>query len=449
MKKAGHGKAPRKSRGARKENYIKEDLRNVSEEAEQSVVEDENASCPELVKALKCSTISSDKAASDLSTTIENLPEELLINIFIRLLAKQLAQMRSVSTSWNALLSESSFVKSHLQHSIHRIELMLMAMNSDVCSCNSRQYTIHTNPSPELRPTSAVNPQFNRIKVIGAVTGLVCMSSHDSSVIWIQNFSHSAVSTLPSFLLPHSTTSQIFLRFGFDPQTDDYKVVKLTGIMSIGRIQFPHRMKKWLKVEVYSMRKGSWEFITARLPSHIKILIDADLLCVDGHNGHLHWLGYRCKGEKTYSDNIVSFDLSSHTFSEIRFPDASTLNHHDYVNRIGVLSGKLCVILEGDASAYEVWVMDEYGVSESWVKRHVFSLSSFSDVYPFGFTSQTGEFLVGHGGDLVLWDLCANKGKYFDKFCCGKRRHPSKILEYVDSLVWVTPDKTEIEGAQT
>ena len=48
---------------------------------------------------------------------MENLPEELLLNMFIRLLAKQIAQMRSVSKSWNALLSESSFVKSHLHHS--------------------------------------------------------------------------------------------------------------------------------------------------------------------------------------------------------------------------------------------------------------------------------------------------------------------------------------------
>ncbi|CAH1425346.1 unnamed protein product [Lactuca virosa] len=38
--------------------------------------------------------------------TMENLPDELfLLNIFIRLSAKQLAQMRSVSKSWNALLS--------------------------------------------------------------------------------------------------------------------------------------------------------------------------------------------------------------------------------------------------------------------------------------------------------------------------------------------------------
>ncbi|KAL4589343.1 hypothetical protein LXL04_002249 [Taraxacum kok-saghyz] len=449
MKKAGHGKAPRKSRGARKKNYIKEDSRDVSEEAEQSVVEDENASCAELVKAFKCSTISSYKAASELSTTIENLPEELLINIFIRLLAKQLAKMRAVSKSWNALLSESSFVKSHLHHSIHSSELMLAAMNEDVCSCNSAQCTVHTNPSPELSPTSPVNPQSNRIKVIGAVTGLVCLSSYNYSVISIKNFSLSAVSRLPPFLLPDSTTSQIFLRFGFDPQTDDYKVVKLTGIMSmkklssaVGRMQFPYRMKKWLKVEVYSMRKGSWELITASVPSRIKMLIDSDLLCADGHDGHLHWISWCSRGGKTYLDTIVSFDLSSHTFREIPFPDASTLNHHDYMSRIGVLSGKLCVILEGDGSAFEVWVMDE-----SWVKRHVFSLSSLSEVYPFGFTSQTGEFLVGHGGDLVLWDLCANKGKYFDKFCCGKRHHPYKILEYVNSLVWVTPDKTELEGA--
>ncbi|KAI3789911.1 hypothetical protein L2E82_02717 [Cichorium intybus] len=50
-------------------------------------------------------------------TTMESLPDELLGNIFIRLLAKQLAQMRSVSKSWNALLSQSSFVQSYVHRS--------------------------------------------------------------------------------------------------------------------------------------------------------------------------------------------------------------------------------------------------------------------------------------------------------------------------------------------
>ncbi|CAH1425357.1 unnamed protein product [Lactuca virosa] len=186
------------------------------------------------------------------------------------------------------------------------------------------------------------------------------------------------------------------------------------------------------------MRKGLWELITERFPSHITTLTNGNYFCVDGHDGHLHWLG--CIGEKYESERIVAFDLGSETFREIRLPDFILDDNRQ--NSLGVLAEKLCVIthVRVDGTC-DVWVMDKYGVAESWVKRYVFSrFNEYACV--FGFTSRN-EFLFEEDEYLVLYDPNANTLKLFEHYCppdCCIQN----IVEYVDSLVWVAPAKYEM-----
>ncbi|GJV84616.1 hypothetical protein Tco_1524514 [Tanacetum coccineum] len=52
-----------------------------------------------------------------------------------------------------------------------------------------------------------------------------------------------------------------------------------------------YEAKEWLQVEVYSMRKSCWKVITQKFPSQFKKIYDENEVCLDGHDGHLHWLG--------------------------------------------------------------------------------------------------------------------------------------------------------------
>ncbi|KAL4589346.1 hypothetical protein LXL04_002252 [Taraxacum kok-saghyz] len=107
-----------------------------------------------------------------------------------------------------------------------------------------------------------------------------------------------------------------------------------------------------------------------------------------------------------------------------------------------VLCGKLCVMLSDDE--YEVWVMDEYGVAESWVKYRVCSQFADDYAYAIGCTSHNVE------GHLCLYDPIANTETMFRNFCVIEEG-ATRIVEYVDSLVWVTPDdreKIEMERCQ-
>ncbi|KAL4589355.1 hypothetical protein LXL04_002261 [Taraxacum kok-saghyz] len=267
-------------------------------------------------------------------TTMENLPDELLSNIFLRLFAKQLAQMRSVSKSWNALLSHPSFIKSHLHHSVHNNDQILLLFHNEEAT---KLFTAKLSRSPSLKLTNFIklpvnlqiqSEHINGIRVIGSVNGLICYSYNDDLFIQIWNPSLSAILTLP----PYST-----------PSTGDQ------------------------------------------------------------------------------------------TFREIPIPD-SMLDYKNGSNVLGVLAGKLCVMLSGiENDVYEMWVM-EYGVAESWVKHRVFS--QFSPyIYLFGFTPRN-EILFEDEGDLLLYDPYTNKQKILANYC-PEEDGVDKIVEYVDSLVWI------------
>ncbi|KAL7611734.1 hypothetical protein Lser_V15G05167 [Lactuca serriola] len=382
---------------------------------------------------------------------MENLPREVLSNIFIRLLAKQLAQMRCVCKSWNALLSESSFIKSHLHHSIHQNDEILLFFSRVFSFYHSPfihpspltphpfPFTAHPSRSPnlKLKPSNFFKlpdkpkSEYSHGNVIGSINGLICFNYGPFSLpsrdyaICVWNPSLSALLTLPPCPLPSGDSkTKTNFRFGYDPNTDDYKVVKLTSLVP--------------QVAVYSMRKGSWDLITQRFPLNMRIIKCKPEVCVDGYNGRLHWLCYTKFKRKL--ERIVAFDLGEETFSVISLPDSILQHDQNRWNVFGVLAGKLCVMSRVRDGDCEVWVMDDYGVAESWVKLHAFSQFDGA-IYPYGFTLHN-EFLFQVDIDcFALYDPIVAKPKNFENPC--PLNVVDKVVHYVESLVWVVPAESE------
>ncbi|CAI9273893.1 unnamed protein product [Lactuca saligna] len=368
--------------------------------------------------------------------TMENLSDDVFSYIFIRLPAKRLAQARCVSKSWNALLSRSSVVTSHLHRSIRHNDEILFAF-SDLLPFDPKPFTAHPSQSPhqEVELTNLIKLPINfhlrhaSGTLIGSANGLICFRHEDSHALCIWNPSLSAVLSLPPYYMPSSAykTFTALFRFGFDRKNDDYKVVKLVRFIYGNDKYF---CREWLQVEVYSMRKGSWESITQRFPSEVEHIYGEDNVCVDGHDGHLHWLGYTDE----IIESIVAFDLGAETFRVIPLPDSIQDGHSGHIsNTLGILGGKVCVMSCVMDEECEVWMMNEYGVVESWVKNHVFSGFS-GNIIPFGFTLRN-EFLFQvsqHG--FGLYDPVEAKTKIFK--VRGRPYTTRKVVHYVDSLVW-------------
>nr|KAJ0189325.1 hypothetical protein LSAT_V11C800398720 [Lactuca sativa] len=88
--------------------------------------------------------------------SMDDLPGDVISNILIRLLAKELLQMKRVSKSWNALLSQSSFVKSHLHHSIHKKDGILLVFPKENFFFDHKPFTAHPSRSSDRELTNFI-----------------------------------------------------------------------------------------------------------------------------------------------------------------------------------------------------------------------------------------------------------------------------------------------------
>ncbi|PWA36972.1 F-box domain-containing protein [Artemisia annua] len=357
---------------------------------------------------------------------LELLPLDVLDYILIRLPAKPLARLRCVSRHLNHFLSQPDFIKSHLQYHCLNCNDFEIPIPYKIVG-----FSADADPIPFKLPhidlTNLIKLPNNfpsEYSFIGSVNGLICLQAYGKSccdyVIHIWNPSLSALMTLP----PYRTkpTSIDSFRFGFDSKTDDYKVVLCMWDFR----PYNFKQKDCLQVEVYSMRKGSWEIVTQKFPLQVT-MTEYYHECTDGHDGYL------------YCFVIL-------TFSEISLPNSirDIKWSRKYVLR--VLARKLCVIstIDGMDGVWEVWVRDEYGVAGSWVKSRL--LSHFSDYisYPCGFNLCNEFFFIHNQHCLALYDLVLDKIKlYKDNFFYHRC---VMLVSYVESLVWVTPTPLRMDG---
>lgn len=375
--------------------------------------------------------------------TMVDLPDDLVYNnIFIWLPAKPLARMRCVCKPWNAFLSQPSFIKSHFDRSIQNNDEILMIFEDRFSFGVSKSFTAHASQSPHRQITNLIKlpvniptgEEYSNV-VIGSVNGLICFSSYEflcKEVIYIWNPSLSALLPLPPYNLRYYSDFVRFFRFVFFPKTNDYKVVKLSFFFDYPNNPngIPPVIHVMQEVEVFSMIKGCWKVITSRFPSDITNIQNENEVCIDGHDGRVHWL---CDiGEEKNEQVIVTFDLGVETFGEISLPHQIQDNNGNRTFVLGNVAGKVCVMSCVENGDLEVWVMNEYGVAESWVKQHIFSQFG-GKIDPFGFTSKK-EFLFGVDRRIALYDQNASKVKLF---MIMRPPGSTRTVRYVESLFWV------------
>ncbi|XP_026384766.1 F-box protein CPR1-like [Papaver somniferum] len=142
---------------------------------------------------------------------------------------------------------------------------------------------------------------------------------------------------------------------GYDHSTDDYKLV-------IGTVEPPE--SKDTLVQVYSLASNSWKpGQTVPLKFHMQkhgVFV----------NGKFHWL---VTPQVKYF--LLSLDISDESFKEMQLSEELLEKSKDLYMILGVLEGLLCVLftsyVNGNRTHCEVWEMLDYGVEESWTRRHI------------------------------------------------------------------------------
>ncbi|KAA8532616.1 hypothetical protein F0562_032568 [Nyssa sinensis] len=347
-------------------------------------------------------------------TMSNGIPDDILIMILVQLPAKILVRFKSVCRSWHTLIGDPFFIKAHLMRS----EIKLNNSGHFLLMYNQYYFRqgVYTLCSPGTSAKVFVNFNFpfndkepECLRVAGSCNGLLCLVTpwlYNTTNIYLWNPSIKECRTIPNPPFSHHFQRDFFYGFGFGLSSivddiDDYKVVKTTYI---------NEPDKRSEVEVYSLRKNSWKSIGDAFPSRVYRVYCRPVVV----NGSVHWSTVTENDTITGNVNlpIVLFDMAGEVFREIALPDSVPPK----AIILGTLGRSLSFFtsLPYPSGEYEIWVMKEYGVVESWTKLYVTrSDPDMMGMMPLGIMD-SGEALFQEMGGLVSYDPKSERGKIYE-----------------------------------
>ncbi|XP_049383020.1 F-box/kelch-repeat protein At3g23880-like [Solanum stenotomum] len=280
-----------------------------------------------------------------------HIQEEIIMDILSRLPVKSLFLFKCVSKSWKALICEPSFKKMHLNHAKNdKLLIERTARDRNIffycSSLSSMSHLIVRDVQESVFVPQCVEGPYN-YKIYGCCNGLFLIGIKQKYILWNP-------STRESALLP-SHWDKFFCDYnfglGYDPTSDDYKVVKIPEINSEAPTEI-------LSLKTGSCRKIYEGYFT--IECH-----NMDYLTIV--RGTFHWLVYSEGGRFS----LFSFNISNEAFGELPLSKEMPLFCDTIEQGVTVLGGMLSVnfvCVKEDTIVFDLWVMKEYGKRESWTK---------------------------------------------------------------------------------
>ncbi|XP_026384037.1 F-box protein CPR1-like [Papaver somniferum] len=193
---------------------------------------------------------------------------------------------------------------------------------------------------------------------IGSCNGLVCVDfddTWDEIILW--NPSTREYKTIPKPPVGDGRVKDIIYGFGYDQKTCDYKLIRVVSY---------RRYDTDSEVLVYTLGSNSW-----KKNENIPYNIVGATVSTKPSNGAVHWVAKKGmnKMDPTKATKvIVSLDIAEEVTKEIQMPSCFK-THPVSVEDLGVLGEDLYLSVEDDREdKFDVWVMKEYGVADSWTK---------------------------------------------------------------------------------
>ncbi|XP_056697974.1 F-box/kelch-repeat protein At3g06240-like isoform X2 [Spinacia oleracea] len=193
------------------------------------------------------------------------LPEEMIVEVLLRLPAKSVGRFRCVSNRWSCLLTEPQFIKSHLnrikQHPTTEEPIFFCSPDSGIFYSTQLNNAIAHHLFDEMtcfaaRLTFDDHRFYSSHRPDGSCDGLILMKNDHLNKLFLINPITREVKELPSLsYAPESHVSCNTYGLGHDSINDDYKVVMISHNMISRNMIKPYCMC----VDVYSVRNGTWK----------------------------------------------------------------------------------------------------------------------------------------------------------------------------------------------
>ncbi|KAK9740744.1 hypothetical protein RND81_03G057400 [Saponaria officinalis] len=320
------------------------------------------------------------------------LPVVLITEILSRLPVKSLLRFLCVCKPWYSIIKDPHFIKLHLKHSLENLTNQTLII---------RDSYLYSLDFPALSFVTRIDHPLESdgrgTELLGSSNGLLCLSNGDDEGVNGTIFYNPATRThhqLPVSDIEFPDTAfccdRTVYGFGYDHVTDDYKLVRVIQFM--GDDEFDSEVK------VYGLKSGSWRRIRDFPRGFYLTYKRAWGFYV---NGCLHWVVTR-NPEYDGTKLIVALDIGSEEYKIVPQPRYSDGEFH---MNVGVLKGCLYVLCNYVSVKTELWVMEEYGVRNSWTM--LFSILQDGIIGCFEYVRPLGRYgsrvLVEKDGKHLIW----------------------------------------------
>ncbi len=296
--------------------------------------------------------------------TSDCLPYDVVFEILTRLPVKSLLQLRCVSKTWNSIITNPDFIKTHfnraksLSNNSNNNGYLLYMHHKDLC-------TIVCNRDHTLSQISRFQIPISHARIVGLCNGMyLCHDDTYTHRIYLWNQS---IRKFKSLAIAHLTLTHAALGLAY--QNNDFKILRIVCFRG------PKQPPPPAEAAVYTLSTDSWRRVVISLVSEPDIgpsdYIVSSSPCLF-FNGALHSIAQ--SGSHKF---ILSFDVNDETFRRIMLPQ-NYLDGFVWLSfeRLAVFKGLLalfvfCKTLYGNMEICHIWVMREYGVVASWTKKSI------------------------------------------------------------------------------
>nr|AAX11680.1 S17-locus linked F-box protein [Petunia axillaris subsp. axillaris] len=350
---------------------------------------------------------------------LKKLPEDLVFLILLTFSVKSLMRFKCISKAFSILIQSTTFINRHVNHEINKEDEFILFKRAikdeeeefiNILSFFSGHDDVLNPLFPDIDVsymTSKFNCTFNPL--IGPCDGLIALT--DSIITIILNPATRNFRVLPPspFGCPKGYHRSVEgVGFGLDTISNYYKVVRISEVYCEEAGGYPG--PKDSKIDVFDLRTDTWKEL-----DHVQLPLIYWLPCSGMlYKQMVHWFA------TTDMMVILCFDISTEMFRNMKMPDTCCLITHELYYGLVILCESFTLIgysnpissIDPARDKMHIWVMMEYGVSESWIMKY--TIRPISIKSPLAIWKNNILLLQNRSGILISYDLNSGEAKEFN-----------------------------------
>uniref|UniRef100_Q6JE33 S3-locus linked F-box protein n=1 Tax=Petunia integrifolia subsp. inflata TaxID=212142 RepID=Q6JE33_PETIN len=347
---------------------------------------------------------------------LKKLPEDLVCLILLTFPVKSLMRFKCISKTWSILIQSTTFINRHVNRKTNTKDEFILFKRAikdeqeefrDILSFLSGHDDVLNPLFADIDVsymTSKCNCAFNPL--IGPCDGLIALTDTIITIILnpaTRNFRLLPPSPFGSPKGYHRSVEGV--GFGLDTISNYYKVVRISEVYCEEDGGYPG--PKDSKIDAFDLSTDSWREL-----DHVQLPLIYWLPCSGMlYKEMVHWFA-----TTDMSTVILCFDMSTEMFRNMKMPDTCSVTHKQYYGLVILCESFTLIGYPNPVSPIDpahdkmhIWVMMEYGVSESWIMKY--TIRPLSIESPLAVWKKNILLLQSSSGLLISYDLNSGQAK--------------------------------------